>query len=65
MAHLQHFPKHQKSSFIEGLGNKVRTAAEIIGTAKGIYDASKMVYGLARSIGPQIGPVVTLASTLI
>jgi hypothetical protein len=36
MAHLHNLHQNQRPSFLSDLGNKVRTVAEIAGTAKGI-----------------------------
>ena len=54
MAHLHNLHSNQRPSFLSDLGNKVRTVAEIAGTAKGIYDAGKMAYTGIRMAGPML-----------
>ena len=44
MANLQNFRDNQRPSFLTGLGQKVKSAAEFAGTVKGIYDVGKAVY---------------------
>ena len=40
MAHLHNTSRHTKPSWLTRLGNKVKTAAELAGTAKGIWDVA-------------------------
>jgi len=44
MANLQNFRNNQRPNWIEGLGQKVKQAAELAGTVKGIYDVGKTIY---------------------
>ena len=41
MAHLHNLRKNLKPSLLDGIGQKVRTVAEIVGTAKGLHDVGK------------------------
>ena len=41
MAHLHNLRKNLKPSFLDGIGQKVRSVAEIVGTAKGLYNIKK------------------------
>ena len=45
MASLHNF-KHskQKYSWINNIGNKVKSVAEFVGTAKGLYDIGRGIY---------------------
>ena len=54
MAHLHNLHQNQRPSFLFDLGNKVRTVAEIAGTAKGIYDLGKMAYTGIRIGSPML-----------
>jgi len=46
---------------MHGLGNKVKQAAEIAGTIKGIWDTGKTIY---HAVAPIIGPAVAAAGIL-
>ena len=59
MAHTHNF--HNSKSFMHGLGNKVKQAAEIAGTIKGIWDTGKTIY---HAVAPIIGPAVAAAGIL-
>jgi hypothetical protein len=66
MAHLNnHFPRNRKPSTLESIGNKIRSVAELAGTAKGIYDAGRALYSFGQTVGPMIGPVIRGASLLL
>jgi hypothetical protein len=55
MAHLNsHFTHGRRPSFIEGIGQKVKSAAEVAATLKGIYDVGKVLYNGAMAIRPAI-----------
>jgi len=57
MASLQNFRHHKRQpSFWEGLGSKVRNVAEVVGTAKGLYDAGKFIYSAAQAAMPYVAP---------
>ena len=44
MANLQNFRHHKHVGLLENVGQKVKNAAEIAGTVKGIWDVGKMAY---------------------
>ena len=46
MANLQNFRNNQRPSWIAGIGQKVKNAAEFAGAVKGIYDVSRTVFRL-------------------
>ena len=53
--------KQRQSSSMSDIGNKIRTVAEVAGTAHGIYQLGKAVYQEAQAMGP----VVATAGLLI
>ena len=55
MAHLHNLHTRQRPSFISDIGNKIRTVAEVAGTAKGLYDMGKWAYAGMRALGPMVG----------
>ena len=54
MANLQNFRDNQRPSWLTGLGQKVKNAAEFAGTVKGIYDVGKTVYSGFVAAAPYI-----------
>ena len=44
MANLQNFRHSSHVGLLENVGQKVKSATEIAGAVKGIYDVGKMVY---------------------
>ena len=44
MASLHNFKHRQKTSWLDGVGNKIKNVAEIIGSVKGIYDVGRGLY---------------------
>ena len=56
MALTQNFKRQAstQTSPLSDFGSKVRNAAEVIGTAKGLYDMGKVIYQGVRTIGPVI-----------
>ena len=54
MANLQNFRNNQRPSWIEGIGQKVKNAAEFAGTVKGIYDVGRTVYSGLVAAAPYI-----------
>jgi hypothetical protein len=48
----------RESSFLEGLGNKIKQGAEIAGALKGAWDIGQAIYGAASSVAPYIAPFV-------
>ena len=45
MAHMHNLSNRQRqSSWMSDIGNKIRTVAEVAGTAHGIYQLGKAVY---------------------
>lgn len=62
MAHLHNLPhRSYQPSLLENIGQKVKTAGEIAGTLKGIYDVGKSIYTGIQTIRP----LVQTASALI
>ena len=55
MGRLNNIPKHKKPSLLTSLGNKAKTAVELAGTAKGLYDIGRGIYYGARALGPMLG----------
>jgi hypothetical protein len=45
---------------MSNIGHKVKQAAEIAGTVKGIYDVGKMLYTGIRTVGPTVAAVGAL-----
>jgi hypothetical protein len=43
-----------KQSFLSGIGNKVKQAAEVAGAVKGLYDVGRMIYQGVQTIGPAV-----------
>ena len=54
MENLQNFRNNQRPSWIEGIGQKVKNAAEFAGTVKGIYDVGRTVYSGLVAAAPYI-----------
>ena len=55
MAHLHNFNRNQRSSsWLSDLGNKVKTGAEMIGTAHTLYTLGKMAYQGIQTISPMV-----------
>ena len=54
MAHLHNLRKNLKPSLLDGIGQKVRSVAEIVGTANGLYDVGKGLYTFGRMAAPVI-----------
>jgi len=52
MAHLHNTSRHTKPSWLTRLGNKVKTVAELAGTAKGIWDVGRGIYSGISTYGP-------------
>jgi len=52
--HLRNFNKNKSTSFLEGIGSKVKTVAQIAGSIKQIYD-----------IGRDLAPVLTTAAAVL
>ena len=52
--HLRNFNKNKPTSFLEGIGSKVKTVAHIAGSIKQIYD-----------IGRDLAPVLTTAAAVL
>ena len=51
-AHFNH--RRSKQSFLSGIGNKVKQAAEIAGAVKGLYDVGRLIYQGVQTIGPAV-----------
>ena len=54
MANLQNFQNNQRPSWKEGLGHKVRNAAEFAGAVKGIYTVGRTVYSGFMAAAPYL-----------
>ena len=55
MAHMHSLSNRQsQSSWMSDIGNKIRTVAEVAGTAHGIYQLGKAVYHGAQAMGPVV-----------
>ena len=52
MASLHNFKHRQKTSWLDGVGNKINHVAEIIGSVKGIYDVGRGIYTAAQAATP-------------
>ena len=55
MASLHNFrnrTKKTQSSWVDSIGQKIRNVAEIVGTAKGLYDVGRGLYTAAQAYGP-------------
>ena len=52
MASLHNFRHRQKPTWLEGVGNKIKNVAEIIGAAKGIYTVGRGLYTAAQAATP-------------
>ena len=55
MASLHNFRHRQKPTWLEGVGNKIKNVAEIIGAAKGIYTVGRGLYTAAQAATPLLG----------
>ena len=55
MASLHNFKHRQKTSWIDGIGNKIKNVAEIIGAAKGIYTVGRGLYSATQAATPLLG----------
>jgi len=54
LLHLRNYNKTRSSSFLEGIGQKLKTGAQIAGSIKTIVD-----------IGRELAPIVTAAAAVI
>ena len=54
MTHLHNLKHNTNPSFLDNLGQKVRTVAGVVGTAKGLYDFGKTIYSIGRAAIPVI-----------
>ena len=54
MANLQNFRHGSHVGLLENVGQKVKNAAEIAGTVKGIWDVGKMIYSGFQSAAPYL-----------
>jgi len=72
MAHLHNASRHSKPSCLTRMGNKVKSAAELAGTAKGIWDVGRGIYNGISTYGPivaqglrSIGPAVATIGAVL
>ena len=54
MAHLHNYHRNNRPSFLADVGNKIKIAAEVAGTAKGIYDIGKFLYNGVQTLAPMV-----------
>ena len=54
MANLQNFRNNSHVNLLENVGQKVKNAAEIAGTVKGIWDVGKMIYSGFQVAAPYL-----------
>ena len=54
MANLQNFRNQRHVGLLDHVGEKVKNAAEIAGTIKGIYDVGKMIYSGFQVAAPYL-----------
>ena len=54
MANLQNFRDNQRPSWIEGLGQKVKQAAQFAGAVKGIYQVGQAAYAGIAAAAPYL-----------
>ena len=54
MANLQNFRNNSHVNLLEHVGQKVKSAAEIAGAVKGIWDVGKMVYSGFQVAAPYL-----------
>ena len=52
--HLRNFNKNKSTSFLESIGAKLKTGAQIAGSIKQIYD-----------IGRDLAPIITTAAAVL
>ena len=57
MAHLHNLRRNTNPSFLDNLGQKVRTVAGVVGTTKGLYDVGKTMYSI-YSMGRAAIPII-------
>ena len=60
MANPQNFRHHKHVGLLENVGQKVKHAAEIAGTVKGIWDVGKMVYSGFNVAAPYLEAMMLL-----
>ena len=58
MATLHNLNNESKPSFLSGFGQKLRSVAEVIGTARGLYDMGRGIYTVGRTVAPIIGALL-------
>jgi hypothetical protein len=52
MASLHNFHKNKHPGYFEGVGNKIKFAAEVAGSVKTIFDIGKGIYSAVSSLAP-------------
>ncbi len=52
------FRRQRQPSTLESIGNKIKNAAEFVGSAKGSWDAGRAIYSGVQAAAPYIGPVL-------
>ena len=55
MAHLHNYTRNQRSSsWFSDIGNKVKTAAEMVGTAHTLYNMGKLAFQGIKAAAPLV-----------
>jgi len=52
--HLRNYNKRQSGSFLESIGQKLKTGAQIAGSIKTIYDIGKELAPIVSAVGAVI-----------
>ena len=59
MASLHNYRNgHKPTSFLDGIGTKIKHVSQFIGAAKGLYDIGRSIYTTGRTIAPIVGAFV-------
>ena len=65
MAHLHNMSRRTKPTWLSKVGNRVKTIAEIAGTAKGVWDVGRGIYQGIQTYGPMVAQGLrTIAPTV-
>ena len=59
------FINHQKQSFLSGLGDKIKTGADIIGKMKTAYDVGRSIYNAGEMVSPYISAAAAILQKII
>ena len=64
MANLQNYSKKSQTSYITGIGQKVKNLAEIGIGLKSAYDIAKTFYSIAQAAAPYVEAALPLIGVL-